>query len=233
MEAKFFGLFCVLHLVGKQVYKLELSRKWKIHDVFYVSLLEQDITRKGQVDENATELDAGEDDSGEYEVEAIWNSAIYAKKSELGHLPGLYYLVSWKDYPKEENTWEPASAVQHLKKLIRSFHKDHPDKLTATSAAINIAPPMARTTAKLSKPTKQKQSQTTNSSNKQAKKTWAAFDFYRVFGISVVRIIHASNFFSLVITWLSLDSLKILSFKFYLPSLSYKASVFLLSCPLG
>ena len=40
LESKFFGPFKVFHAVGKQVYKLELPMKWKIHDVFYVSLLE-------------------------------------------------------------------------------------------------------------------------------------------------------------------------------------------------
>ena len=39
LEAKFFGLFWVLHVVEKQAYKLELSKKWKIHNVFHVSLL--------------------------------------------------------------------------------------------------------------------------------------------------------------------------------------------------
>ena len=113
MEAKFFGPFQVLHPVGKQAYKLELPRKWRIHDVFHVSLLEQDTTRKGRVDEEVRqmEFDAGDDESGEYEVEAIRDSAIYARESESGHLLGLYYLVSWKRYPEEENTWEPASAV--------------------------------------------------------------------------------------------------------------------------
>ena len=113
LETKFFGLFQVLHPVGKQAYKLELPRMWRIHDVFHVSLLEQDTTRKGRVDEEVRqmEFDAGDDESGEYEVEAIRDSAVYARESESGHLPGLYYLVSWKRYPEEENTWEPASAV--------------------------------------------------------------------------------------------------------------------------
>ena len=57
------------------------------------------------------ELDVGNDGSEEYEVEAIWDSAVYANKSESGHLPRLYYLVVWKSYPEEENTWEPLSAV--------------------------------------------------------------------------------------------------------------------------
>ena len=77
-----------------------------------MSLLKQDIIRKGRVhEENAEELDAG-DNSGEYEVEAIWDSTIYTRESESSHLPGLYHLVSWKGYPEEENTWEPASMVQ-------------------------------------------------------------------------------------------------------------------------
>ena len=49
----------------------------------------------------------------EYEVDGIRDSAVYAKES-AGHLPGLYYLVLWKGYPEKGNTWEPASAIQHL-----------------------------------------------------------------------------------------------------------------------
>ena len=78
LEAKFFGPFQVLHPVGKQAYKLELPKKWRIYDVFHVLLLEQDTIRKGRMDENATELDAGNNNSGEYKVEAIQDSAVYA-----------------------------------------------------------------------------------------------------------------------------------------------------------
>ena len=92
LKAKFFEPFQVLHLVGKQGYKLELPKKRRIHNVFHVLLLEQDNTRKEQV-KKVPELDTG-DHSNEYEVEAIRDSAIYAKESELGHLPGLYYLVA-------------------------------------------------------------------------------------------------------------------------------------------
>ena len=122
-----------------------------------MSLLEQDTTRKKQVDdENVEELDASNKGAGEYEVKAIQNSAVYARESESGYLPSLYYLVSWKEYPKEKNTWEPALIVQHLKKLIRSFYKEHPDKPTATFPTIDTAPSMTRPTVKPTGPLKQK-----------------------------------------------------------------------------
>ena len=69
-----------------------------------MSLLEQNITRKGQVDKTISQLEFQDNIDKEYEVEAICDSAVYAKKSESGHLLGLYYLVSWKGYPEEENT---------------------------------------------------------------------------------------------------------------------------------
>lgn len=50
-KAKFFGPFQELHLVRNLVYKLELPKKWKIHDVFHISLLEYDITKNGLIDE--------------------------------------------------------------------------------------------------------------------------------------------------------------------------------------
>ena len=55
------------------------------------------------MDDENIELDLG-DKNGEYKVEAIWDSKVYARESESGHLLDLYYLVSWKIYLEEENT---------------------------------------------------------------------------------------------------------------------------------
>ena len=86
----------------------------------------------------------------ESEVNGIWDSAIYAKKS-ASQLLGLYYLMLWKGYPAEENTWEPALVIQHLWRLVTAYHKDNLKKLTATSAPIDTAPPIARSTMVLTK----------------------------------------------------------------------------------
>ena len=172
LKVKFFEPFRVVHPVGKQIYKLELLKKWKIYNVIYVLLLEQDITKKEQVDKKVTELDFEAGNSEEYKVEAIWDSTVYAKESK-DHLPKLYYLVVWKGYPKEENIWEPVSAIQHLRKLISSFHKDHSEKPTATFPPIDFVLPMARPTVKLARPiTKRKWGWSTKSNNKRAKKNW-------------------------------------------------------------
>ena len=122
-----------------------------------MSLLEQDTTRKGRVEDNVTQLEFEAGDNAEYKVEAIWDSAIYTRELEAGHLPGLYYLILWKGYPEEENTWEPVLAVQHLRKLVKTFHAGHLNKPTATFSPVNTAPPMAKP---IVKPTKRKRGQT-------------------------------------------------------------------------
>ena len=82
-----------------------------MHNVFYVSLLEQNKIKKEQADKRIKELEFEAGNSKEYKVEAIWDSAVYVSKLKSSQLPGLYYLIAWKRYPKEENTWGPSSVV--------------------------------------------------------------------------------------------------------------------------
>ena len=102
---------------------------------------------------NDTQLDfefkAGNNEK--YEVDSIRDSMVYAKESIIDQLSRLYYLVLWKGYSKEENTWEPVSAIQHLQRLTNAYHKNNPERLTAISLPVNMAPLMARSTAALTK----------------------------------------------------------------------------------
>ena len=91
----------MLHLVGKQAYKLELPKKWKIYNVCHISLLEQNTTKKKQVNDRQLEFEDGNEKK--YEINGIWDSVVYARES-AGQLSGLYYLVLYKGYPEEENT---------------------------------------------------------------------------------------------------------------------------------
>ena len=66
-----------------------------------MSLLEQDITKKERMDKKVTKLELEAGNSKEYKIEAIWDSAVYAKKVK-GNLPSPYYLVAWNGYPKKK-----------------------------------------------------------------------------------------------------------------------------------
>ena len=146
-----------------------MPKKWKIYDVFHVSLLEQDTTKKGQVNDTQLDFKFEAGNNKKYEVDGIWDSAVYAKDSATRMMPGLYYLVSWKGYPEEENIWEPALAIQHLQKLVTAYHKDNPEKPTVTSDPVDMAPPMARSSAP-PRPTAKKRGRPTRSTAVPTKK---------------------------------------------------------------
>ena len=79
-------------------------------------LLEQDTIRKEQVDNKALlELEknwkfkTGGDQ--EYKAKAIIDNAIYKQQANNNQILGFYYLILWKCYPEEKNTWELLLAV--------------------------------------------------------------------------------------------------------------------------
>lgn len=80
--------------------------------------------KKKQIDKKVSELNFDANNSKKYIVNAFQDSAIYASKAK-SYLPRLYYLVAYKSYLKEENVKESLLAVQHLKKLMRSFYQKY------------------------------------------------------------------------------------------------------------
>lgn len=55
------------------------------------------------MDKNIIKLDASNDKSGKYEVETIWDNAVYARELKLSYLPEFYYLLSFKGYSDKKN----------------------------------------------------------------------------------------------------------------------------------
>ncbi len=106
--------------------------------------------RKVQLDKALPELEKDLEfevgGSKDYEVEAIIDSAVYSQQTKSNQKPDFYYFVSWKCYLEEEHTCKPLSAVWHFRKLINTFHKDHPEKPIGTSPLLDSVSPMARPT---------------------------------------------------------------------------------------
>lgn len=80
-----FRPFQILLRIEKQTYTLELSTKQKVYNVFYVSLLKQNIIKNGRVNEQYNNLPESEKqfeagDNKKYEVKVIINSMIYDQK---------------------------------------------------------------------------------------------------------------------------------------------------------
>ena len=83
-----------------------MPKQWRIYNIFYISLLDQNTTKKRRIDKKTgkqLEFEASSNNK-EYEVEDIHDSAVYTKESKAGHLPSLYYFLSWKNYSKDKST---------------------------------------------------------------------------------------------------------------------------------
>jgi hypothetical protein len=70
----------------------------------------------GQEHRTSSDLASGLNE--EYEVETIMASQLRRGK--------LQYLVHWKGYPHEEDTWEPEEHLSNSADLVRKFHRDNP-----------------------------------------------------------------------------------------------------------
>lgn len=140
-------------------------------------LLKQDIIQKKQVNNSNTtiRLYLDKSNSKEYEIKTICDNDICTKRSDNNyHLPGIYYLVLWKEYLKEKNTWELALDIQYFWRFVITFHKKHFEKLTAIFLLIDFALLIAKPIVKLrNRVIKQKYNQPikANTTNKYTKKT--------------------------------------------------------------
>lgn len=112
-------------------------------------LLKQDNTKKKQMNKLLSMLEFETSDNKKYEIEAIWDSAIYTKETDR-HLLGLYYLVAWKGYLEKKNTWELSSVVMQFWKMVSIFYKDYPKKPIAISELLDSTLPITKPKIKLS-----------------------------------------------------------------------------------
>ena len=90
----------------------------------------------------ADQLEFEEGEQPEQEEDSIMDIMVFAEEAVDGRPPGLYYLIHWKGERHAEYTWEPVEGIAHLRRLLKKYHSENPDKPTDTSPPVDkCAPP--------------------------------------------------------------------------------------------
>jgi len=124
MDHKNHGPFQVEKIISPLVVRLTLPRKWKIHNVFHVSLLEPYRTSEHRAPPDPSKILREADDieqSEEYDVDEVVSSRKQGRR--------ILYLVKWLDYPDRKDwTEEPFDNFSDggIEKL-RTFHWQNPN----------------------------------------------------------------------------------------------------------
>jgi hypothetical protein len=118
------GPFRILSKVGNQAYELLLPDDWKIHPVISIAQLEpfkDDPFDREQPPPPSVTIEGEE----EYEIETIIKSGMRGQ----GRRRGLQYLVRWKGYGPESDTWVREDDMAHARDLIEEFERAERDKM--------------------------------------------------------------------------------------------------------
>ena len=121
LEKRFVGPFKIEQRIGQQAYKLSFPDSWKIHPVFYVSLLKSWHTASLQEDEKPIDDDL-ELEEPYYEIEKI----LRWRKVKRGWRFLKEYLVLWKNYPVSEASWIQAEQFSNPNQLQQYLNEDQP-----------------------------------------------------------------------------------------------------------
>ena len=121
LDYKLRGKFEIEKPCGTNAYRLMLSpMSGKIHLVFHVSLLEpyRQNTIAGRRSPTPPPVDV---EQKQYVIEKIKTTEIKGGQ--------VKYLVSWKGYGPDEDTWEPYENLKDgSEHVVRQFHLDNPRK---------------------------------------------------------------------------------------------------------
>ena len=115
LDDKWRGPFKVIRKVGSAAYELDMPERWKGYRVFNRDRLKKYYAPEFQSQKDNIAPPEPEliDDIEEYEVEAILAERIRRGVTE--------YLVKWKGYTTENNTWEPEDNITNAKDELRKF----------------------------------------------------------------------------------------------------------------
>ncbi len=117
-DHKNYESFKIEEFIEKQIYKLRLYHTFRIHNVFYVSLLKSYKKRFHNVIASSSIMI---DEERHDEIKLILNNKLNRRR--------LQYLVTWLSWSNIENQWIYAENVQ-INDLIKDFHQQYFNKLS-------------------------------------------------------------------------------------------------------
>jgi hypothetical protein len=114
LDHRWLGPYPIAAKISPSVYKLTLPIAMKAaHPVFHFSIMKKNKPDKivGRRRQPPTPIEVkGEE---EWEVEEVLDCRKKGKTKE--------YLISWKEFGEQENSWEPASNINNCQELIKEF----------------------------------------------------------------------------------------------------------------
>ena len=112
----FVGSYKVKGIVSSNVIELELPKSIKIHPVVNVSrvrLYKPQVEGQKKIPPKLVIIEGEK----EFEVEKILNKRMVRGKEK--------FLVRWKGYTAEEDTWENKKNLKNMKKLVEEFEREY------------------------------------------------------------------------------------------------------------
>ena len=118
---RYAGPYPIKRKVGNLAYELKLPKDLALHPVFHVSLLlphkESQLPGRHPPEPASIEVEGEE----EYEVEEVLDSRRY------GRWKKLQYLVHWKGWGPEHDSWEDVADLGNAPRITQKFHSAHPE----------------------------------------------------------------------------------------------------------
>ena len=100
LAPKFYGPYQVQKRVGQVAYAIDMPNKGKIHDVFHVSCLKNNVGSATHIQIELPMLD----DEGKLVLEL--KCILEIKTRTLRSISLNEYLIKWRNLPYDEATWE-------------------------------------------------------------------------------------------------------------------------------
>jgi len=124
LQSRYQGPYPIIEVLNKDVYRVKLPERSKLHNVFHTSLLRPYIfTQRGKYPErDEVPLRPGPvdpDEPNHFEVEKVVAHDMNGRRPHR-----LRYKVLWEGYPPTEATWEPAYIIsEDAPRLVSEYLK--------------------------------------------------------------------------------------------------------------